>query len=540
MKIFGKSLAFSILAVFCLYRLYVLISQPLPLTLGNFVDDAFYYLQIAQNMVVYGFPTFDGLSSTNGYQPLWQMLLMPLYILKPHAHLAIYYLVQVLQLLLFGYLGVMFYRFATRWGTPAAGLLAVLFLVQYFYWSLLLNGMETALNLLFLLTLFGILGDDKAFISQQGKIVRGRWMVGLMIALAVLARLDSIYYVFTIGLILLARWYYSEDSKRSGFVSTFLPVIIPPVVLVGGYLLINKMAFGNYLPISGLIKSHFPRVEPHPSFFIYYPWLTGLGLYGAFLIFKFVRNLARGKCQNLRWETSSFEIISVAFAAGYWLHAAWNALFMSWAVWDYYFVGVFVLIIPLGADLIKGLNWIGSRLRSTSISRAGFFSLAGLLFVLFLWGAVKSYQFRGIPFKVRTYGAADFLRQHTPPEAILAGTDCGILSYFSQRRTINLDGLVNDFQYQEYLRRDQFDVYLKEKGVDYLAIFDVPDSLFYGTYQTFTFSVWSNVNRCHLGNLPLQRDWEVYRSQVNPSDLHASTLIIVWQLPWSDQPLRCE
>jgi hypothetical protein len=34
-------------------------------------DDAFYYLQIARNLVATGRSTANGLSATNGYHPLW-------------------------------------------------------------------------------------------------------------------------------------------------------------------------------------------------------------------------------------------------------------------------------------------------------------------------------------------------------------------------------------------------------------------------------------------------------------------------------------
>lgn len=39
-----------------------------------FEDDAYYYTAIATNFWQYGFPTFDGLTHTNGYQPLWMLI----------------------------------------------------------------------------------------------------------------------------------------------------------------------------------------------------------------------------------------------------------------------------------------------------------------------------------------------------------------------------------------------------------------------------------------------------------------------------------
>ena len=46
----------------------------------NYYDDAFYYFQIAYHMAEGRFSTFDGgVTRTNGYHPLWALLLTPFY-----------------------------------------------------------------------------------------------------------------------------------------------------------------------------------------------------------------------------------------------------------------------------------------------------------------------------------------------------------------------------------------------------------------------------------------------------------------------------
>ena len=43
-------------------------------------DDSFYYFQIARNLAAGQFSTFDGgITRTNGYHPLWMLLLTPFY-----------------------------------------------------------------------------------------------------------------------------------------------------------------------------------------------------------------------------------------------------------------------------------------------------------------------------------------------------------------------------------------------------------------------------------------------------------------------------
>src|SRR2546427_260168 len=41
-------------------------------------DDAFYYFEVARRLGSGQGSTFDGINPTNGYHPLWQLLLVPL------------------------------------------------------------------------------------------------------------------------------------------------------------------------------------------------------------------------------------------------------------------------------------------------------------------------------------------------------------------------------------------------------------------------------------------------------------------------------
>ena len=43
--------------------------------IGYLAADAFYYLTVARNWLDYGTTTFDQVTITNGYQPLWQFAL---------------------------------------------------------------------------------------------------------------------------------------------------------------------------------------------------------------------------------------------------------------------------------------------------------------------------------------------------------------------------------------------------------------------------------------------------------------------------------
>lgn len=59
-----------------------------------------------------------------------------------------------------------------------------------------------------------------------------------------------------------------------------------------------------------------------------------------------------------------------------------------------------------------------------------------------------------------------------PRDAVVGSWNAGIMSYYSQRRVVNLDGLVNSW---EYFQREQYDLcqYWEKNRITYIAdVFD--------------------------------------------------------------------
>src|SRR5260370_37962417 len=71
----GCSIAFAVL--FGYWPIRVVLNGGLPIT----ADDAFYYFEIARRLASTGRSTFDGQVLTNGYHPLWQLILTLQYLL---------------------------------------------------------------------------------------------------------------------------------------------------------------------------------------------------------------------------------------------------------------------------------------------------------------------------------------------------------------------------------------------------------------------------------------------------------------------------
>ena len=66
-----------------------------------------------------------------------------------------------------------------------------------------------------------------------------------------------------------------------------------------------------------------------------------------------------------------------------------------------------------------------------------------------------------------TYEAADWARANVPEDAVLASWHAGAVGYLSGRRVLNLDGLVNSWEFHERRRADLC-AYWREENVAYV------------------------------------------------------------------------
>ena len=122
----------------------------------------------------------------------------------------------------------------------------------------------------------------------------------------------------------------------------------------------------------------------------------------------------------------------------------------------------------------------------------------------------------------------DFVRSHASG-TMWAATDCGAISFWTGATFIDLDGLINSFEYQAALRDHDLGGYLRQAGTDYLVVgaweagpttgpiepmyvHRLDPALFSGEYATYDFFVYSYMYECYSDTITLSRDQEVWRS----------------------------
>lgn len=243
-----------VLGLGVLVRLHAL-TLPADVLLQRFiVDDLFYYLEIARNVVAGNGVVFNQGIPTNGFHPLHVLLLIPLVaLLRPlgldapvHGTLALGAAANLAT-------GVVLYHLGREVEGPRAGLLAAaLWVLGPYVAAVHLTGLDTPVYALVLATLawFVATRDDPARPSGREALVLGG-LVGLLF----LARLDGALFGLTLALGLLARRVRAADGGWRDLARD------PPRRLVGAglvalaaaaaWLVWSQVVVGHPLPVSG-------------------------------------------------------------------------------------------------------------------------------------------------------------------------------------------------------------------------------------------------------------------------------------------------
>lgn len=429
-------------------------------------DDAFYYFKIAENIASGRGSTFDGLHPTNGYHPLWLGLMTPIsFVMAGRADLAVT-LVLVGQALLDVLTAYWVYLLARAilvdrgWAILACALYAlnphtVLYQV---------NGMETALTtLLQVMALYLFLPLERLSAETSTAQVRFAVACGLLM----LARTDHVFLCLVLfGALAVREWKQHASVRRTVRMTLVAAALLAP------WLIWNYTRFHQWVQVSGLARPLVMRHKLRTS------WMeAGLTLLGheltdhwpklSCLLGGYFVLLAVGWLLLRRSGTRP----EVAEHGADVLSLAWLGLFMTVAFHCFarlyvrpWYSAPFLVLHALTAA------WAGRRIaRQWSASR-GVALVMGVIFAAYIVMGVSTVWKKVYPWQVELARAAEWTNLHTNPSARIGAFNAGIVSFFSRRTVVNLDGVVNNSAY-DALRARRLHDYLVANSIDYLADF---------------------------------------------------------------------
>lgn len=242
-----------ILGVYAVYMVFTTAIGTMSVLRRFFPDDGFFYMVIARNVALGYGSTFDRVDPTNGYQPLWLVVLAVAYRLigplSPDAGQRLTLLLGVAGVLAGG---VLFLRILQRVSCPPRfqPLAVAVYLGASAFHSF---GMEAHLGIALALWLILSVWDDWPAPERASLPLSRAAILGIAGALVVLCRLDNALFVGAVLGVLLAAWAlrYAGGASTKRLVVT---VTLPLAALVGGYLIFNRVVFAHWTTISASLK----------------------------------------------------------------------------------------------------------------------------------------------------------------------------------------------------------------------------------------------------------------------------------------------
>lgn len=438
----------------------LLLAAPPGWSIGTLVgDDAGYYFAIARNATLgYGF-SFDRIHSTNGFNPLFPWLLIPLYHLLPSGLplVACYRVGVLVDLLAVAGAWSLFLRMLAwrleqdgwaphlrRLALASASAFFVLFIGTKSYY-----GMDAPLVLL-----LGI--AYLARVQRVGPLAAGPTAVidGLVLGLLFLARVDTLPLIAA-ALAVMAIQVVATRRGLGGLVTR----LAVAAVVCAPYLVWSVYYFGTWMPVSARIKSSFPLVDPgrslamirHTSLGIHdqaaflIAWLAAWGVLAAYA----PRVVAAFRTRTAMPHATSALVLFALYIAG---RLTFMLLFSradvqgSYAILAHAF-NVLVVATLVGAWMrrqpIPAHAWRGAALASLLLAGVALGLFAGKV------AAARERARTAAALGLRdqpTFGAE--VHDHTRDGDVLFGESFGLLGFFADRPFINGDGVVNTYAYQ--------------------------------------------------------------------------------------------
>jgi len=484
---------------------------------GAFGDDACYYASISYNIATGKGPTTDGIHMTNGFQPLWAFILVPIYALGAPKETAIN-IAMTLLALISTLNGLLLFLLARKVWSERVGLLATFFwMTSPTVLKQSMNGMETGLYV-FMLTLAALLlvsstqNHGTLCESKFGKIGM-QILFGFVLGLTILSRVDGLPFVLAAIVAHTlssngtgARVRNASQKLVSRIVSgVFISAIV--VLTLLPWLIYGIATTGKVIPESGmairfLSMAYIGALDEGISWrVISYSFSQALSTLlrvkqWRYLSSKLVELVgavsAHGFLASLL--VMSILLIVLLYRFGYFEHLMpmlkemrklwfWLfhivSLFLAYSLYQFgwwFFPRYFFPVIPVGVlvgafcaeALYRCLLERFKQCRCVAQTAIGIIVVSQLMQLCIGCAYLRSESFCGFE---EYLNVALWLKKHTPKDARIGMFQSGTSSYLSERTVINLDGVVNGKALSAMLEKRMLN-YIVSEGISYIADWD--------------------------------------------------------------------
>jgi hypothetical protein len=416
--------------------LFILLLIPQPLRFPSatwpafYMDDFYYYVVIAQNVLSHGISSFDGITPTNGYHPLYMLTTAALLVLARGAGPAFFVLLTAMQVLCYFAAIWQVARLLVGRGSPAPMTIGVTLIFAVAFSTCAITGMEVILAVPLIL----------AFIGEAARAHEPRGLrplrFGLLASACILARVDAAILVVLIAIAILpALW---KPARRPRDLVRVCIGLAP----AAAYFCINLAAFGAMLPLSSMAKALVPQFFfnsgpiMRPLLTFWEPVISAVITIPAWCIL--VCAIAGVVTWRNAGPSARLRTAICLFPPMFYVALAVRS---DWMLWEWYLYPVVVALpfaaISLGEALIR---W------NARAAPPIMFVLAVLLGVVPATMDVIAYYLHQGPNSnamfIQALALRPFMTSH--PGTYAMGDQAGTATFLSGARVLQLEGLVED------------------------------------------------------------------------------------------------
>ncbi|MGB9663936.1 MAG: hypothetical protein ACPL25_03295 [Ignavibacteria bacterium] len=494
----NRKLIFSILLIGLLLRIIISFSIEYSIIHGISSDDSYYYFRIAQNIASGYGSTFDQINRTNGYQPLVLWFLVIIYSGFNSELLIPVIISQILLSIVSTIAAYLTYHFIKKiYQNEFAALLLIVFLfLNPVIIAINFKSLETNFYWLFLIISLFYFERFLRYENGERKYLH-LFVFGSIISFVAFSRLDGGFYIlaFSVYLLFLKNIKFTERIRRVFFAGFGFSILFVP------YLIYNYLSFGHFVPISGRAKvfhNHKAVLSQVGDYFTLDFFLYELRRFFFPFNFDLFANRGFGLIEQIAVYIviAILIIIIVLFLKSGYLKKAFSHFkgygfilvylffhysFYTLYFWEYRFYYFLPEIITLAIILSMMISkWIEDRFSSKKVLANQIVLI--LVILIFTIGGIKIFTAQHE--QTLAYKTAKWIKENIPENKILGSANTGILSYFTQMRFVNLDGMVNNDELINAYKvgSEKYVEYLKKNRIEYIVDYflsDKPENKYY-------------------------------------------------------------
>ncbi len=454
-------------------------------------DDAYYYFQIVRNTLHGRGISFDGRDPTNGFHPLYFVLLLPIFALGDGNDILPIRLALLLLSLAYFATTIPLYGIVRRLaGQRAAGIAVLAWAFNPLFIFLARGGVEVAIYT-FVASLMAFYYVDR---FRPAATVRGALVMGVLAGLTLLARTDGLLFVAAIAAdFILVRPPARPSGRRLATLA--LASAAPAALLIAPWALWNIRVFGTVVQVSAIAHTF---ADQRSRSLI--PALSALergargpaaavavlaGIVGVVLLARFLwRERHR---VGARIARAAFLPIYLALFLG--TTVLWYGHYRNW-----YFLmpslAFLTLIVVTLLSAEPGKRWAGGLI------------FAGVWVILAAAGLIKFGQqlASGEGSRATLLEDGRWIAAHLPEDTVIGCFNAGRCGYFLPRPVVNLDGVVNNQIIAAFATRS-LDRYLAGRGIGYVLDRSGYVRFYFDRYAASGTSGLTPVRRMNAGEL---------------------------------------